>query len=231
MAGTRPNCLPADAFQLSYMLHTMAIMVPATVHTLSSWTHPGTAHAIIATTFGALAIFRTGLHFSWLKPGEAMRLWHTFIAIASVACPVATLATGRFVPVTEMDLAYVAFGYVSVNFTLIAFSNFPSFVLASFVGAHFVMIPAFEHDGASESQRGRRAALLLCALVFGVVAGFRLRTMFALSATPPSSARSSADRPAVLAAMCNELAAGTALLVDVREPRETAKGRLQGALL
>ena len=31
--------------------------------------------------------------------------------------------------------------------------------------------------------------------------------------------------------MCEELAAGTARLVDVREPRETAKGRLHGALL
>jgi serine/threonine protein kinase/rhodanese-related sulfurtransferase len=220
-----------DAFQRSYMVQLLSMMIPLTLHTLSSWTHPGTAHAIIATTFGALIMFRTELHFSTgRKGGEARRFWHSFVAIGSAVCPCVTFATGRVVPLTEMDLAFVAFGYVAVNFGLISLSHFPPYVLASLVGAHLVMIPVFVVDDAS--LRGQSAALLLSATVFGVVAGFRVRAMSGLFYAPPaSSARNSADRPTALAAMCDELAAGTAKLVDVREPRETAKGRLRGALL
>ena len=220
-----------DAFQLSYMVQLLAMRIPLTLHTLSSWAHPGTAHAIIAATFGAFIVFRTGLHFSpGLKEGEARRFWHSAVAIGSAACPCVTFATGRVVPLTEMDLAFVAFGYVAVNFGLIALSDFPEYVLACLVGAHAVMIFAFDLDDAS--KRGRVAALLLGAIAFGIVAGCRLRAMTGLFYAPPaSSARNSADRPTVLAAMCDELAAGTAKLVDVREPRETAKGRLRGALL
>ena len=115
-------------------------------------------------------------------------------------------------------------------FGLIALSDFPAYVLACFVAAHVAAIPVFVVDD-EPSLPGRSAALLLGAIVFGLMAGLRLRTMCRLYAPAASSARSSADRPTILAAMCDELAAGTARLVDVREPRETAKGRLHGALL
>jgi NIMA (never in mitosis gene a)-related kinase len=129
-----------------------------------------------------------------------------------------------------MDLAFVAFGYVAVNFGLIALPNFPAYVTACVVAAHAAMIPTFDLDDAS--NRGRVAALLLGAIVFGVVAGHQLTAMSGLFHTSPVRlARGSADRPNALAAMCDELAAGKARLVDVREPRETAKGRLRGALL
>jgi rhodanese-related sulfurtransferase/tRNA A-37 threonylcarbamoyl transferase component Bud32 len=221
---------PPDAFRLSYMVQCLAMMIPFALHSLSSWAHPGSAHAIIAITFGALIVFRMGLHFSGLKEREARRIWHSLLAFASFACPCATFATGRVVPLTEMDLAFVAFGYVAVNFGLIALPNFPAYVTACLVAAHAAMIPAYDIDDAS--KRGRVVALLLGAIVFGVVAGHQLTAMSGLFHTSPAClARGSADRPIALTAMCDELAAGTARLVDVREPRETAKGRLRGALL
>ena len=212
------------------MVQCLAMMIPFAVHTLGSWQQPGSAHAIIATTFGACIVFRMGLHFSGLTERDARRFWHSFVAIASIACPCATFATGRVVPLTEMDVAFVAFGYVAVNFGLIALSDFPAYVVACLVGAHAVMIPAYDLDDAS--KRGRVAALLLGAIAFGVVAGHQLSAISGLFYTSPArSARSSANRPIALTAMCEELAAGTARLVDVREPRETAKARLRGALL
>ena len=211
------------------MVQCLAMMIPFAVHTLGSWQQPGSAHAIIATTFGACIMFRMGLHFSGLKEREARRFWHSFVAIASIACPCVTFATGRVVPLTEMDLAFVAFGYVAVNFGLISLSDFPAYVVACLVGSHAVMIPAYDLDDAS--KRGRVAALLLGAIAFGVVAGHQLSAISGLFYNSQRSARSSANRPIALTAMCEELAAGTARLVDVREPRETAKGRLRGALL
>ena len=219
-----------DAFELSYMVHMLAMMIPATLHAHSSLVHPGTVHAILATTFGGGAMVRTGLHFSGLKGAEATRVWHPVVAIFSVACTFAIHATGRVLPVTEMDLTFIAFCFVIVIFGLIALSDFPAYVLVCFIAAHVAGIPVFVVDD-EPSLPGRSAALLLGAIVFGLMAGLRLRTMCRLYAPAASSARSSADRPTVLAAMCDELAAGTARLVDVREPRETAKGRLRGALL
>ena len=212
------------------MVHMTALMIPATLHTLSSWTHPGTAHTFIATMFGGGAMVRTVLHFSGLKVGEATRVWHQTVVIAAVATTFAIYATGRIVPLTAMDLTFVAFCFVMVIFGLIALSNFPAYVLVCFVGSHIAVIPVFVVDDDALLP-GRSAALLLGAVVVGVVAGLRVRTMFGLYAPPVSSAQSAADRPTILAVMCDELAAGTAKLVDVREPRETAKGRLRGALL
>ena len=154
------------------MVQCLAMMIPFAVHTLGSWQQPGSAHAIIATTFGACIVFRMGLHFSGLTEREARRFWHSFVAIASIACPCATFATGRVVPLTEMDVAFVAFGYVAVNFGLIALSDFPAYVVACLVGAHAVMIPAYDLDDAS--KRGRVAALLLGAIAFGVAAAHQL---------------------------------------------------------
>ena len=98
-----------DAFELSYMVHMLAMMIPAALHAQSSLTHPGTVHAILATTFGGGAMIRTGLHFSGLKGAEATRVWHPVVAIFSVACTFAIHATGRVLPVTEMDLTFIAF--------------------------------------------------------------------------------------------------------------------------
>ena len=124
-----------DAFELSYMVHMLAMMIPAALHAQSSLTHPGTVHAILATTFGGGAMIRTGLHFSGLKGAEATRLWHPCVAIASVACTFAIHATGRVLPVTAMDLTFIAFCMVVVIFGLIALSDFPAYVLACFVAA------------------------------------------------------------------------------------------------
>ena len=229
-AASMEAAAASDAFELSYMVHMLAMMIPATLHAHSSLAYPGTVHAILATTFGGGAMIRTGLHFSGLKGAEATRVWHPLVAIVSVACTFAIHATGRVLPVTEMDLTFIAFCFVVMIFGLIALSDFPAYVLACFVAAHVVAIPIFVVDD-EPSLPGRSAALLLGAIVFGLMAGLRLRTMCGLYAPAASSARSSADRPTILAAMCDELAAGTARLVDVREPRETAKGRLRGALL
>ena len=201
----------SDAFELSYMVHMTALMIPATLHTLSSWTHPGTAHAFIATMFGGGAMVRTVLHFSGLKVGEATRVWHQTVVIAAVATTFAIYATGRTVPLTAMDLTFVAFCFVMVIFGLIALSNFPAYVLICFVGSHIAVIPVFVVDDDALLP-GRSAALLLGAVVVGVVAGLRVRTMFGLYAPPVSSAQSAADRPTVLAVMCDELAAGMAKL-------------------
>ena len=230
MAASPVGAAAPDAFEFSYMVHMTAMMIPAALHTLSSWTHPGTAHAFIAIMFGGGAMVRTGLHFSGLSGGDATRVWHRTVAIASVATTFAIYATGRIVPLTAMDLTFVAFCFVMVIFGLIALSDFPAYVLVCFIGSHIAAIPVFVVDDEA-SLPARRNALLLGAVVLGLIAGVRLRSMFALYAPPAGSARSAADRPTVLAAMCDELAAGTAKLVDVREPRETAKARLGGALL
>ena len=220
----------SHAFELSYMVHMTALMLPATLHALSSWTHPGTAHAILAAVFGGGAMLRMGLHFSGLKGADASRVWNQLTAIVPVACTFAIHATGRVLPVTALDLTFIAFCMAVVVFGMVALSDLPAYVLACLLAAHVASIPVFVVDD-EPSLPGRSAALLLGAIAFGLIAGLRLRTMCGLHAPRVSSSRSSADRPIVLAAMCDELAAGAARLVDVREPRETAKGRLRGALL
>ena len=91
-------------------------------------------------------------------------MWHQFVAIASVACTFAIYATGRVVPLTAMDLTFVAFCFVVVIFGLIALSDFPAYVLACFVAAHVASIPVFVVDDEA-SLPGRSAALLLGAIV------------------------------------------------------------------